>query len=308
MAPSRTTAPRERAGILVFLVLTFAASWLPALLLRPWWDVQHLHPALRFFVCSVGYAVTMGWQPLVAVLLVRQLVERSPRLDAGLRPPRPRFLMLALVVPLLALALADLLARALQYSAEHSAPLQSASALLASSPWLSVLFGGLVLAGAMLVYLQCLTEEVGWRGYFLVRAMETAGPWRGLVAHGFIWGLWYAPIFVFTSDELKSSSLRAAAFTITCMLLGIVLGWLRLASRSVMPSTVANVILTLGAGLPVVLAGIDVGPRGAIYHPEGWAPLLAIVLGVSVTRLRRAVITPKPSAPQPFALDLRSLH
>jgi len=290
--------------MLVFLVLTFAASWLPALLLRPWWDVQHLPPALRFFVCSVGYAVTMGWQPLVAVLMVRQLVERSPRLDAGLRPPRPRFLLLALVMPLVALALADRLARAL----EHSAPLHATPHLPASSPWLWVLFAGLVLAGAMLVYLQCLTEEVGWRGYFLVRAMETAGPWRGLVAHGFIWGLWYAPIFVFTSDELKSSSLRAAAFTITCMLLGIVLGWLRLASRSVMPSTVANVILTLGAGLPVVLAGIDVGPRGAIYHPEGWAPLLAIVLGLSVTRLRRAVITPKPSAPQTLAFDLRTLH
>jgi hypothetical protein len=62
------------------------------------------------------------------------------------------------------------------------------------------------------------------------------------------------------------------------MFLGALLGWLRLASKSVLPTTLANSMLTVTAGLPLFLHGEDPGPRGAAYEPAGWIPMLIAVV------------------------------
>ncbi len=89
-----------------------------------------------------------------------------------------------------------------------------------------------------LVVGQAFTEEIGWRGYFLPRAMERFGRWGGLVIHGAVWGLWYAPVLFFSSHGQLAwfdSIARSLGFVLSCVLLGTLLGWLRLASRSVLP-------------------------------------------------------------------------
>ncbi|HEX7663793.1 MAG TPA: CPBP family intramembrane glutamic endopeptidase, partial [Polyangiaceae bacterium] len=144
----------------------------------------------------------------------------------------------------------------------------------------------------VVIYVQCLVEETAWRGYFLVRAMELLGPWKGLALHGIVWGLWYAPILMFVNGNLHAQPLRGAGFVVTCMLLGFVLGWLRLASRSIAPAVIANLILTLGAGLPIVLSGEDPGSQSAVFFPIGWIPLALIALVIGTTSARRAVVTP----------------
>jgi membrane protease YdiL (CAAX protease family) len=153
-----------------------------------------------------------------------------------------------------------------------------------------------------LIYGQCLVEEVSWRGYFLVRAMGCCGPWRGLLLHGLVWGFWYAPVLLLAGGGLQGSWKRAAEFAVTCVLLGILLGWLRLASRSVVPAVVANAVFTLGAGLPILLGGTDLGARGAIYSPVGWLPLALIAGWLALTRHREDVkmpLSPRPRGPRP---------
>src|SRR6185295_16226007 len=127
-------------------------------------------------------------------------------------------------------------ASAATVSAEASQP-----PVLSRAIWVSAA----LVCSLLLVWGQALAEEVGWRGYFLVRLMERIGPWRGLLLHGLVWGLWYAPPLVFATQGLTRAPLRSATFVLTCALLGALLGWLRLASRSVVPATVANAVLTL---------------------------------------------------------------
>jgi hypothetical protein len=65
-----------------------------------------------------------------------------------------------------------------------------------------------------------------------------------------IWGIWYAPAFLLVDRDLTRSTLESAGFVLTCTLLGALLGWLRLVSKSVAPTTISNGVLTLTAGLP----------------------------------------------------------
>lgn len=276
-------------GALAFLALTFAATWLPAWLLRDFWRVESLPLASRILAYSALYLVLMGWQPVAAVLLVRRYLEPSRPLDAGLRSSRARFVFLAVLLPCVAMLAASFVELALAPSGEVLA-----ASLLPATFWPGAMAAALVLTASALLYGQCLIEEVAWRGYFLVRAMEISGPRRGLVIHGLVWGVWYAPIVMLAAGGASGSFKKAAEFIVTCVLLGVLLGWLRLASRSIVPAVTANVTLSLGAGLPIVLSGSEVGTRGAVYFPAGWLPLLLITCWLAFTRQRSAIATPEP--------------
>jgi membrane protease YdiL (CAAX protease family) len=151
-------------------------------------------------------------------------------------------------------------------------------------------------ATILLVWLQCFAEEVGWRGYFLPRVMERFGRWRGLFLHGVVWGLWYAPLlFLAGYGQMAMFGVlrRSASFVVTCVLLGMLLGWLRLASRSLVPVVIANTTLTLAAGLPYVLHGVDAGQRSAVFLPVGWLVLISVIAGLLASRWREAIQIPE---------------
>jgi membrane protease YdiL (CAAX protease family) len=295
MARAPSAAPGWQ-GLLVFLLLTFGLSWGPALLFQRSWSGHEGPLAAELLAASLFYALTMGWQPLAAVWMVRRWVEPHGYLDQGLKPARPSFLALATVAPL-ALALAAILVAWGLHALgvlPLDQPLAAPSAAGAPGPSQSVVVTAALLCSLLLVWIQALAEEVGWRGYFLVRLMERIGPWRGLLLHGLVWGLWYAPPLVFATQGLTRAPLRSTTFVLTCALLGALLGWLRLASRSVVPATVANAILTLSAGLPLLLQGTEVGLRGAAYAPPGWLPMAMVLGGLALGRCRAAVAVPSP--------------
>lgn len=160
---------------------------------------------------------------------------------------------------------------------------------------------------------QALAEEIGWRGYFLPGAMERFGRWRGLILHGAVWGLWYAPVLFFASygrlDPFGSVG-RSLGFIVTCALLGTLFGWLRLASRSVVPVVLANTTLTLAAGLPYVVHGVDAGLRSAAFGPAGWLVLAAVIGGLllsSTERPRSARGLPGRRPPMPASRPREAL-
>jgi hypothetical protein len=87
-------------------------------------------------------------------------------------------------------------------------------------------------------------------------------------------------------------------FVATCGLLGIILGWLRLASGSIAASAACNATLTICAGLPLVLQGVS-PPLGAVFEPAGWLPMLLLVLLIAMrSPLRAAVAVPRRRIPE----------
>jgi len=272
----------------------------PAWLLRDVW-AGPLAPLLtRLLAASALYAGMMGWQPLLAAWVVRRWLDPPEYLDQGLKPAPFRTLLLAGVAALLVVVVAAAIA---WFAGLLGAPVSESLhgggepelaelAIEVPSPWI---IAGLVLAFLVtlcLLGVQALNEEVGWRGYFLSRLMQRIGPWRGLFVHGFVWGLWYAPFFLLANGGLTQSVLRSASFVVTCAMLGTLLGLIRLASRSVLPATLANACLTLAAGLPFILRGADAGLRSAAYGPAGWLPM-AVLLAMLIVRYRSAVVAPR---------------
>jgi membrane protease YdiL (CAAX protease family) len=138
-------------------------------------------------------------------------------------------------------------------------------------------------------------EEFGWRGYLLPRLIGLLGPWPGLLAQGAIWGLWHAPIIGLAGYNYPQHPyLGMPFFVVFCTLFGIVIGWLRLASGSVWPPTIAHASLNAIGGLPlIVLARVDAGVAGTLWSPVGWLVLLAAVAVLCATgALPRALRAP----------------
>lgn len=306
MAPAR--------AVLAYLGLTFALTWLPAWFLGGTWLGEGRPLVTRLLTSSLFYAACMGWQPIAAAWIARRWLERPRAFDHGLQPARARFILLAGAAPLGLAILAVTLAwifGLLGAPVPDSLHGHAESELLLASPSMGRAFAlaAAFMATVALILAQCLGEEIGWRGFFMVRLMQRFGPWKGLFLHGLVWGIWYAPVFLLGNGDLMRSALRGAAFVLTCMLLGVLLGWLRLASRSIVPATIANTVLTLTAGLPFLLQGVDVGLRGSAYGPPGWLPMAIAIAILAAGKYRAAVITPRPG--QERRLDLspgRVLH
>ena len=78
-------------------------------------------------------------------------------------------------------------------------------------------------------------------------------------------------------DHPRLGVLMMTAF---CALLGILFGWLRLASGSVLPSTFAHAMLNGVGGLPVVLlTPHDFVLGGMLTSAVGWLPLALLIAG-----------------------------
>ncbi|MCK6538180.1 MAG: CPBP family intramembrane metalloprotease [Polyangiaceae bacterium] len=304
---SQEQRDRASAGLALFVVLSFLGSWFVAAALRVvGLTVAPAALGTRLFTTTLLYALTMGVQPVVATWIVRRWVDPPDHLDLALRPSRWVFSIAgaagAVALALSAAALASLSGLGAGNADVELAPAPSASGLFV----LVMAF----LATTTLVWLQAFAEEVGWRGYFLPRAMERFGRWEGLILHGTVWGLWYAPVLFFASygqGEPFSSVGRSLGFVVTCALLGMLFGWLRLASKSIVPVVLANMTLTLAAGLPYVVHGIDTGARSAAFGPPGWIVSLLLIAGLSLSKWRTFVQIPARAAlpASPSALIVR---
>lgn len=299
---SRDDRTRATAGLILFVALAFLGSWCVAASLRVFdLTVSPATIGTRLFTTSLLYAVMMGWQPIVATWVVRRWVDPPDRLDLGLRPAPRGFslagglgaITIAGAATLVALSVAGfggLGASRLSGIAEEE--------LANSVPSLGGLagLGAAFLATLLLVWVQAFAEEIGWRGYFLPRVMQRFGRWRGLILHGGIWGLWYAPVLFFSSYgqlDIVGSVSRCAAFVVTCVLLGTLFGWLRLAAGSLVPVVITNTTLTLAAGLPYVVHGVDAGLRSAAFGTPGWLVLAVVIACLLMSRWKAVVQIPE---------------
>jgi len=279
-------------GVLVYLVIAFGLSWTAqvvlALLVQRAGDDGFIQ-ALGGGILVV--ALALMWPPAVGAYVARRWAERSGFADAGLRRGPWRYLALAWFLPAL-LTLAALSVSLPVYPYDPTLPaLRELMAKAGQSPPIPLeTLVALQIVQALTVAVPinaafAFGEEFGWRGYLLPRLMERLGSWSGLLAHGAIWGLWHAPIIALTGYNYpRHPYLGVLWFIVFCTLLGVIFGWLRLASRSVWPPTVAHAALNAIAALPLILLpGVDAAVGGTLWSPIGWVVLLLAIAILQVT-------------------------
>ena len=298
-----TTVPGRPVwrGVLVYLALAFGLSWAAQVGLALWLRGDPQAQAALGGGVLVA-ALFLMWPPAVGAFVARRWVEGGRFADAGLKWPPWRYVLLAWLGPP-ALVLAALLLSLPVYPFDPAlTPLREAFERAGQAPpaGLWTLLAAQVAAGLTVAVLLnsvfAFGEEFGWRGYLLPRLLALLGPWPGLLAHGAVWGLWHAPLILLIGYNYPGHPLLGVPlFVVFGVLAGVLLGWLRLATGSVVPPTVAHAALNAVAGLPLLLLrGVDPAVAGALYSPAGWLVLLAAIgLLVATGRLRRALAGPR---------------
>ena len=114
-------------------------------------------------------------------------------------------------------------------------------------------------------------EELGWRGFLLPRLLSL-GQWKALLISGFIWGIWHAPVIAQGNNYPDHPMLGILLMTVFCVLLGVIIGWMYLNTRSPWVAALAHGSLNAWAGLPYLFLkpGFDTVLGGTLTSIPGF--------------------------------------
>ncbi|MFE8604738.1 CPBP family intramembrane glutamic endopeptidase [Archangium violaceum] len=305
----------DTRGVAAFVAIAYGFSWLCVLGFVLGFGTEPEKSPGAFKAIA---ALSM-FGPTVATLLVSRWVSPLPSLKRdtglGLGQHRWRFFLLAwLGTPVVVLG--ALLLSALFYpQAMDLAGLSSVRALIEQLPPAAVeklgklaeprVFLALqvvqgVLLGPLLNVPFIFGEEWGWRGYLLPRLLPL-GQWRALVLSGVIWGLWHAPLILLGYNYPQHPVLGILLFTVVCVLLGILLGWMRLATGGIWSSVIAHGSLNAVGPVVMLLGHAGSPPDTALVGITGWPGwlLLAALVGVLVLTRQLPVRPPDETRDMP---------
>jgi membrane protease YdiL (CAAX protease family) len=230
------------------------------------------------------------WGPGVSALIVtRWVLGESWRTTTLDRLGRRQYYLWAWFLPAAGTAIAALLTVAFG-AASLDPELHGIRGVMASQgfdpPWLFIILGtlgGIALAPVINAPFA-VGEEIGWRGFLLPRLLQLGiRQWPASMICGVIWGLWHAPLILQGHNYPDHPYLGVAIMTGFTTLLGIIFGWLQLASGSVWVPTAAHEALNGIAALPIILlTPHDSAFGGTLASLTGWIPIGAFVVWLTL--------------------------
>ena len=275
---------RRSKAITAFLAVAFGLGWLVQ---------SQVAGSIAGGRAATGQPMLVGaGAPLlviplaVAAWVARVWVEGGGFADSGLSLGRLRWAVAGWGLPVvlvLATAAASLPFTPLDLTGSAMKGLLAASGAPAGiSPGLATALqaGFSLTVGTLLGTLFAFGHELAWRGYLLPRLVAELGPWRGVLLHGLVWGVWHAPLVVFGGYAYPGQpALGLALWTLFCALYGVLLAWLTFASGSLLPASLAHGVLIAAGEAPLlVLPGVDPTRVGVLWSPLGLALLSALLL------------------------------
>jgi membrane protease YdiL (CAAX protease family) len=277
----------------VFVVLAYALAWVVAV---PLWRSGRLHnPFLP--VVEIAMMLTPSIAALVTTFLV--LKPQHPGRYLGLLPVRPLrrllpFVAIALQMPMViafaalglgaatgtvrvGLAVGGFTPANLQVS--QPPPPGTAASTFALILLLTIPLNSITAA------IAALGEELGWRG-LLLPTLRPLGTWPALALTGAIWGLWHAPIILLGYQYGRADLLGVLYMVVLSILIGALLGWLRMRSNSIWPCALAHG--GFNAAQSAILLTLIYHPATGLRTPlVGWTGWLVILVAIALLAMTR---------------------
>ena len=273
----------ERKNITWFLVVTFVFSWI--LFLAPL-ALGEMEPITKQLVYQGFWAVAM-WGPGLAAILVTLFVARKPFSTLRLNTLGPkRFYLWAWLLPVVLTVISGLVTLAfgmakldLNFTMLRTA-MESATGG-AEVPVLAVILSQILLGltlGPLFNMLFTMGEELGWRGYLLPQLLPL-GQWKAVLLSGVIWGVWHAPVIVQGHNYPGYPILGVFMMIVFCMLLGVIISWMYLNTKSPWVAALAHGSINAIAGLPVLFfePGFNVALGGTLAAPTAWIGMVLFI-------------------------------
>jgi membrane protease YdiL (CAAX protease family) len=280
----------DKKALTWFLVITFAISW--PLFLAPLF-MQTLDPLTGQLATQGLWAIAM-WGPGIAAIVTTLAVQKKSFRSLNLNRLGPRrFYLWALLLPTALTVLGGLFTLlfgiakldtefTLMRSALSAAPggdaipvglvilIQSAFAILLA-PFINMIFA--------------LGEELGWRGFLLPNLMPL-GQWKAILISGVIWGIWHAPAVAQGLNYPGYPVLGVFMMIVFCVLLGTILSWLTLNTKSPWVAALAHGAVNAVAGLPVLFfqPGFNMAFGGTLATPPAWLAMILFIGWLALTK------------------------
>jgi len=293
----------NRKSLLWFLLIAFSIAWVLFSVPLAFKNDPAAYP-ISIQVC---FALAM-WAPGIAAIVTTLFVEKQPFRTLRLNTLGPKRFYLAawFLPPLITLAAlgVTLLIRTgtfdpdLSTMREMLAQVPAGTDLPAVELLVAVQLAFAILLAPFINVLFALGEELGWRGFLLPKLMPL-GQWKAILLSGAIWGFWHAPTTLLHGYNFPQHPyLGILVMTVGCTLLGVIISWLYLSTRSPWVAALAHGSLNAAPGLAVFFLkpGFDTAWGGTTLGLAGWIPMALFIAWLVWTKRLPVPVTEQPVA------------
>ena len=273
----------ERKSLTWFLVITFLISW--PLFLAPL-AFTDMDATAKQLATQGLWAVAM-WGPGIAAIITTLFIAKKPFSSLRLNTLGPkRFYLWAWFLPLGLTIVGGLLALVfgmakldLNFTMMRDAMASAASG--SEVPVEVIVLAQILFAITLAPFINvlfALGEELGWRGFLLPHLMPL-GQWKAILISGTIWGFWHAPAIMQGHNYPGYPILGSFMMIVFCVLLGTIIAWLYLNTKSPWVAALAHGSVNAVAGLPILFfqPNFNMAFGGTLAAPTAWIGMALFV-------------------------------
>lgn len=257
-----TNKKLEAKRLVIFLLLAFGISWVPAIILN---KTAGYHEWFETYKLPV-FSWIVGFGPALANVITRKLTHEGwhdSMLRLNLKGNIKYYLTAVFAISVVSIFQGILATFIIGdgYRSGLGGDFNFAETL----PSLLTIF-----AFAPLMAFNTFGEEFGWRGYMNQKMEPLLGTTGTIVVGGILWGLWHAELTVeghnFGTDYPGYPYLGIISMCISCTVTGVFLMWLTKRTNSIYPAAIFHAMNNFGGTITgqLLMSGI----------PEGYSPTI----------------------------------
>lgn len=265
-----TNKKLEAKRLVIFLLLAFGISWIPAIILN---SVFGYHEWFETYKMPF-FALIVGFGPALANVITRKLTHEgwnNSLLHLKLKGNIKYYLIAILSV--VAMGIAEGVLATIIYGKYDFSDIGGGMNFMQIVGNVA-----LTLSVVPLMAFNTFGEEFGWRGYMNQKMEPLLGTIGTVIVGGIIWGLWHAELTVaghnFGTEYDGYPYLGILAMCITCTFLGMGLMWLTKKTGSIYPAAIMHAAINFG--------GKSIGKLFISGIPENYSPTILDNLIVSI--------------------------